>query len=214
MSDKKIVRKRQPGEPLTIPHGKPKIVFRGKLGAMVQFPVLQDRGHGYEKMTFEKFSRPPGTRLIIIRDNKILLNKERRLELVLGSNNSNTSSHVDWRLPGGKVFDSFDEYEQYLGKEIPWKKIIAGARKELQEEAHLDTNNLEIFDKSVCGSSIEWDLYYYVARDTQEFHLSDHNEGEEIEESTWFTFSEIETMCKRGDIQEGRSVAVLMKFIS
>lgn len=213
MSDKKIIRERKPNEPLTIPHGEPIIVARGKLGAIVQFPVLQDRGHGYEEMTFEKYSRPPGTRLIILRDNKILLNKERRLELVLGGN-SDTASHVDWRLPGGKVFDSFSEYESHIGQEVPQDKILAGARKELQEEAHLDTEDLVIFDKSVCGSSVEWDLYYVIARDAKEFHLPDHNEGEEIEDNGWFTFSEIEAMCKRGDIQEGRSVAVLLKFIS
>jgi ADP-ribose pyrophosphatase YjhB (NUDIX family) len=195
-----------------MPNGDPNIVHRGRLGAMVEFPVLQDRGKGYVELVFEKFCRPPGTRLIALRDNKILLNKERRLELSLAGDDE--PSKFDWRLPGGKVFDSFDEYEQYLGKDVPEEKIIEGARKELQEEAHLDTDNLTIFDRSVCGSSVEWDLYYVVAQDTVDFHLKDHNEGEEIEEHSWFTFSEIESMCRSGEINEGRSVAVLMRFIS
>ncbi len=201
---KKIVRQRQPDELLTIPNGKPQIVHRGRLGAMVAFPVLQDRGEGYIDLVFEKFSRPPGTRLIAVRDNKILLNKEHRLE----------TDGFDWRLPGGKVFDSFEEYETYLGTEVPSEKIIGGARKELQEEAHLDTDNLTIFDKSICGSSVEWDLYYVIARDVIDFHLENHNEGEEIEEHRWCTFDEIESMCRSGEINEGRSVAVLLKFIS
>ena len=201
---KKIVRQREPGELLTIPHGEPTIVHKGRLGAMVAFPVLQDRGEGYIEMTFEKFCRPPGTRLIALRDNKILLNKEHRLE----------TDGFDWRLPGGKVFDTFEEYEQFLGKQVPTEKIIEGARKELQEEAHLDTKNLEIFDRSICGSSVEWDLYYVVAKDTTDFQLENHNEGEEIEEHRWCTFEEIEHMCKSGEINEGRSAAVLIKFIS
>jgi 8-oxo-dGTP pyrophosphatase MutT (NUDIX family) len=201
---KEIVRQRNDGEPLTIPNGEPTVVHKGRLGAMVAFPVLQDRGEGYIEMTFEKFCRPPGTRLIAVRDNKILLNKEHRLE----------TNGFDWRLPGGKVFDSFEEYEPFLGTKVPVEKIIAGARKELQEEAHLDTDDLTIFDRSICGSSVEWDLYYVVAQHTTDFHLKDHNEGEEIEEHQWFTFDEIEKMCKSGNINEGRSVAILMKFIS
>jgi len=210
---KKIIRQRNEGELLTIPNGEPTIVHKGRLGAMVAFPVLQDRGEGYIELMFEKFCRPPGTRIIAVRDNEILLNKERRLELALSGEN-NEPSQFDWRLPGGKVFDTFEEYESFLGKEVPAKHIIEGARRELQEEAHLDTDNLEIFDKSVCGSSVEWDLYYVVARDTTEFHLEDHNEGEEIEEHRWCTFEEIESMCRSGEINEGRSVAVLLKFIS
>ena len=201
---KKIIRQRNEGELLTIPNGEPTVVYRGRLGAMVEFPVLQDRGEGYIELVFEKFCRPPGTRIIAVRDDKILLNKEHRLE----------TDGFDWRLPGGKVFDTFEEYEEFLGENVPTEKIIDGARKELQEEAHLDTSHLEIFDKSICGSSVEWDLYYVIARDTVDFHLENHNEGEEIEEHRWCSFEEIESMCRSGEISEGRSVAVLLKFIS
>ncbi|NCT00110.1 NUDIX hydrolase [Candidatus Parcubacteria bacterium] len=198
-----IVRKRNPGEPVTIPNGLPKIIYRGKLGAIVQFPVLQDLGFGYQEKTFEKFSRPPGTRLIIVKDEKILLNKEHRLE----------SEGYDWRLPGGKVFDLFEEYEGYIGSEVPKDLILNGARKELREETGLDSEVLNIFDRQICGASVEWDLYYVVAKDVKDFVLEGHNEGEDIDDSRWFSFSEVREMCQSGVIQEGRSVAVLIKFI-
>lgn len=186
-----------------IPNGEPKIIAEAKIGALVVFPVLVDSGDGHKEKMFEKFIRPPGTRIIAEKDNKIFLQKEYRLEL---------NNKSDWRLPGGKVMESFGEYKSYIGKEIPEKIIIEAGKKELREEAKMDSENIKIFKKSSCGSLVEWDLYYLVAKDLKDFS-SNHNEGEEIVDGKWFSYDEIEKMCIAGEIDEDRTVAVLYQFI-
>ncbi len=186
-----------------IPNGEPKILSEGKLGAIVGFPMLVDSGNGHTEKIFERFMRPPGTRIIAIKENKIFLQKEHRLE---------TKNEFDWRLPGGKVVDSFTEYKEYLNKEIPEEIIIEAGRRELQEEAKLTSNQIEVFKKSSCGASVGWDLYYLVALNIESYDSS-HNEGEEIIDGKWFTFTEIEKMCISGEIDEDRTVATLYQYI-
>lgn len=200
-----VIRQREPHELKIIPNGEPIIFSEGKIGAIVHYPVLVDEGKGYIEKTFEKFVRSPGTRIIAIRDNKIYLQKEARVE----------TGGFDWRLPGGKVVDSFAEYKNYMGKTIPDEIILAAALKELHEEAKLTSTSLSLFSKKVCGATVEWDLYYIVARDTSDFAPEhEHNEGEQVDDSAWFTFDEVRTKCEGGEIGEGRTAAALIEFIS
>jgi 8-oxo-dGTP pyrophosphatase MutT (NUDIX family) len=185
-----------------IPNGEPKILLEGTLGAMVSFPMLVDMGKGHVEKNFERFVRPPGTRIIALKDNKIYLQKEYRSEI----------NKYDWRLPGGKVVDSFIEYKDYIGKEMPETIIIEAGRRELQEEAKLDAKKLTIFKKSPCGASVEWDLYYIIAEDVLDHH-NNHNEGEEIVDGKWFDFEKVLDMCNSGEIDEDRTVATLHKYI-
>lgn len=187
-----------------IPNGEPKILSEGRLGAIVGFPMLVNFGNGHQEKMFERFIRPPGTRIIAVKNNKIFLQKEIRLE---------TKSEFDWRLPGGKVIDSFEEYKHYIGKELPEKIILEAGEKELREEAHLGAENIKIFKKSVCGATVEWDLYYLIAKNTKPFEHN-HNEGEEILDEKWFSFEEVLSMCKNGEINEDRSVSALFQFIN
>lgn len=199
------VRPRAAHEPLIIPNGDPVIVFESRIGAIVHFPVLEDQGHGYVAKTFEKYVRSPGSRLIAIRDNNIYLQKEARLESI---------EKFDWRLPGGKVIDTFAEYKHYLGKLVPTEIILKAALKELQEEAHL-TGEPELFTRKVCGTTVEWDLYYVVVKNVVPFQPDHaHAEGEEVAESGWFTFDEVRNMCEKGIIGEARSAAVLIEFVA
>lgn len=198
-----IIRQRGENERKMIPNGEPKILTEGKLGAIVQFPMLVDSGKGYEAKMFERFVRPPGTRIIAIKNNSIFLQKEHRLE---------TSNEFDWRLPGGKVIDSFEEYKQYIGKEIPKEVIIEAGKKELREEGKLEAETLTLLKKSSCGASVEWDLYYLLAENTKSVEHN-HDEGEEIVDGKWFAFDEIEKMCETGEIGEDRTVAALYQYI-
>lgn len=201
MSDTKENRKEN--EPKIKHDGKPSVYAEGDIGAIVKYPMLMDNGQGYEKVMFEKFSRPPGTRTIAIKDKKIFLQKERRFEL----------DGYDWRLPGGKVFDSFEEYKPYINEQVPEEDIISGAKSELKEEAEITANDWEVIDKKVCGSTVDWDLYYLIARNITENIDIRHNEAEEIAKREWFSFKEVKQMCQEGNIQEGRSVAVLLEFL-
>lgn len=199
-----IVRPRHAGELKIIPNGEPKIIFEGRIGAIVQYPVLEDQGAGYVEKTFEKFVRSPGTRIIAVQNNKIYLQKEARIEV---------PGTFDWRLPGGKVVDTFAEYKKYLTAPIPENIILQAALKELQEEAGL-TGEPTLFTKKVCGATVEWDLYYVVVTSVVPFTL-DHNhaEGEQVDDSGWFDLSAIRSMIDKGEIGEGRSAATLLEFM-
>jgi 8-oxo-dGTP pyrophosphatase MutT (NUDIX family) len=200
---KEIIRKREINEPLILPNGTPVIVYEAKLGAIVDFPVLVDEGQGYIQKQFQRFVRPPGTRIIAVKDTKIYLQKERRLE---------TNNDFDWRLPGGKVVDTWNEYKMYLTTDIPEEKIIEAGKRELLEEAGLTADTISLYTKSPCGASVTWDLFYLLAEDiTEQKHI--HHETEEITEGKWFTFNEIKNLIREKSIQEDRTIAVLYQFM-
>ena len=70
--------------------GPEEIVYKGKIFEVVRQPMKA----GDAKVVFEIARRSPGTRLIIIKNDKILTSREFRTELDV----------YDYRLPGGKVF--------------------------------------------------------------------------------------------------------------
>ncbi len=204
-SSASIIRTRLPTERKIIPDGEPRIITEARIGAIVRYPVLVDEGHGYVKKEFEKFSRPPGTRIIAVRDNKIFLQQEARLEV----------DGFDWRLPGGKVFDTFADFKPYLAKPIPENIIIAAGQKELGEEAGLVAAKVRVVSKKVCGATVDWDLYYLEAATISEAAASrTHHEGEQIDKSGWFTFDQVKKMCEKGEIGEGRTAAALIEYMA
>ena len=84
-----------------IPTGQESILVAGKILELVQFEV----DIAGKKKIFETARRAPGVRLIFERDGKILLSREYRRE---------TASY-DYRLPGGKVFDTLAEFKAFSG---------------------------------------------------------------------------------------------------
>jgi hypothetical protein len=78
--------------------GQDDIAFSGKIGEVVHTKQKDGR-------IFERYRRPPGTRLVIVSpDKKVLVTKEHRSE----------TGGVDLRLPGGKVCDSLEDYHALL----------------------------------------------------------------------------------------------------
>ena len=78
---------------------KEEIVFQGKLIEVVQQTVEI----GDKQLLREIARRSPGVRLIICDGDKILITKEFRREVNV----------EDYRLPGGKVFDTLKEYNDH-----------------------------------------------------------------------------------------------------
>ena len=105
---------------------------------------------------FERARRPPGVRVIITRDEKILLSREYRRE----------QEKYDYRLPGGKVIDTLSLWRGFTG-DIQEEAKNAAIR-ESREEVGIDIKNPSLFHTSHCGSNIEWDLYYFVATEFDE----------------------------------------------
>src|SRR3989344_3979829 len=141
-------------------HKDEKIVYQGKIVELIQFPVSSN---GKENI-FEKARRSPGVRLIIeTPDGQFILSREKRHELNL---------EEDLRLPGGKVFDSLEEYNIFLSNQKEDKEILIKAKeaaiKEAIEEAGIKPTEIEFLAISKCGATMEWDLYYFVVKKYEE----------------------------------------------
>ena len=176
------------------------IYAKGKLFELVH--LMQDDGR-----VFEVARRAPGVRLIIHDKpaGKILLTKEYRREL----------GEWDYRLLGGKVFDSLDEFEAFRAS---GEDIVEAAKvkaiEEAQQEAGVEIANLELYRKSVLGATVEWDLYVF---ETSDWRLSvDGQElevGEKIEADNWVTYNEARQMALSGSMQEERIALILLQWL-
>ncbi|MBP7057252.1 NUDIX hydrolase [Candidatus Gracilibacteria bacterium] len=171
------------------------IVFSGKIGAVVH--TVQDDGR-----VFEQYRRSPGVRLIIVSpEGKILITKEKRQE----------TNSVDLRLPGGKVCDSLAAY-MALGASGQDMMLAAkeAAIQEAREETGLAIKNPQFVTKAIDGATVEWDLYYFLVREYEVLASGqDLGVGEEISVA-WLTIDELKLAISQGQMQEWRSVGVLL----
>lgn len=176
------------------------IFAKGKLFELVH--VKQDDGR-----VFEVARRAPGVRLIIHDQpaGKVLLTREYRREL----------GEWDWRLPGGKVFDSLDEYEAFRAGD---KDIVEAATQqainEAQQEAGVEITSLDLYKKSVLGATVEWDLYVFETSDWQLAVEGQELEvGEKIEADNWATYDEARQLIVNGGMQEERIALILLQWL-
>jgi len=179
-------------------YGEPAIVYQGQI-----FEVEQRRvKFGEKENLFELARRAPGTRNIIIKDNKILLSKEYRHE----------SKDIDWRLPGGKVFDMLDQYKKALKYHSNILEYATrAAEKECREETGLIPKNIKHFYTTSPTATIKWDLYYFVVNEFEEV-VQDLGDGESIE-TEWKNKDEVFQMCLDGSISEERTALVLIRYL-
>lgn len=175
------------------------IIFAsGKIFEIVQLPQPDGR-------VFEIARRAPGVRLIIAQNGKLLLTEEFRREL--GAN--------DYRLPGGKVFDTLAEYEAFRqsGQDI-LDIAAAKAQAEAAEEAGVQVGDVTFYKKSTLGTTVEWDLYVFVGTSAQELASGQSLEtGEQIDNVHWFTFVEVEQLILAGKMQEERIALILLQWL-
>ncbi len=174
------------------------ITHQGKIIEVIQKEVIFNG----KKKIFEYARRSPGTRLIIPKENTILLTREYRGEL----------QDYDYRLPGGKVYDSLEEYNNALPSKVTMDDSVKiAAIKEAREEAGIIVKDITFFHKSICGATVVWDLYYFVVKEFIE-SSQDLEEGEDIT----FEFvdkDKVKKMCLDGSISEERSALVLLRYI-
>ena len=181
--------------------GEEKIVYQGKIIEVVQ----QGFGTGKDERIFEFARRSPGTRLIIpTQDRKFLVTKEFRHEL----------NDYDYRLPGGKVFDTLKEYNQFLklGDDILGKAKIAAA-KEALEEVGIIVKDMVHFSTSKAGATVVWDLFYFVVTEYEKHESGQHLERGENIEVMEITRDEAREICLDGRMKEDRSVAAVLRFL-
>ena len=151
--------------------------------------------------------RPPGVRALILNKNdnqKILLSKEFRYEL----------DKWDYRLPGGKVFDTLDLYKEAIARNDVQKYVDKSVAKEVLEEVGLIVKSQKLLKISHDGAGVIWDLFYYEIKDYEESLDGAHlKENEFVEGYVWKSFDEIIKMCIEQKINEERSVGVLLSYI-
>jgi 8-oxo-dGTP pyrophosphatase MutT (NUDIX family) len=185
--------------------GEYKSVWTGTLWQAQQ--SLQPSG-----AVFERVLRIPGSRIIIVREGKVLLSIEKRNEL---------GGKADHRLPGGKVFGTIDEFQQYMseGKDIVEASRASIAREALEEVGVVvDPTKLIYQYVDVLGATCSWDLHYWATEDF-EFHADgaqfQETEAEEIEGFVWLSFADA---CKlaldKTQFSESRSAIALLTYAS
>lgn len=183
------------------PSGPEKVAYQGRIIEVVE----QTMEAGGKTLTFEFARRAPGTRLIIpTSDGKISLTKEYRPEI----------QDYDYRLPGGKVFDTLKEYNAFIqtGKDIKAEAERA-ALKEAREEVGVIAEKAELFAISKCGATVEWDLYYFIVDEYTEANEQALEEGEHIIVAPT-TIEDARAMCLDGRIQEERSALMLLRYLN
>lgn len=156
---------------------------------------------------FEVARRAPGVRLIIAdrAKQKILLTKEFRREL----------DAWDYRLPGGKVFDTLDAYEAFRASNKDILPVAAAkAQEEAAQEAGVVVETPVFYKKSTLGATVEWDLYVFEA-DSWRMHEAGPalEEGELVESADWHDFAAAERMVIEGVMQEERIALILLQWI-
>lgn len=169
-----------------------KVVYQGKI-----IEVVQQGNREFAR-------RSPGTRLIIRSGDKILLTKEYRSE----------TGNYDYRLPGGKVFDTLEEYNRFLstGQDI-LPQAIKAAKKEAREEVGIEVEEIAHLWTSINGATVVWDLLYFEVSKFKELEHLSLEEGENIKPE-WIPFEEAKQLALSGKMQEDRSVAVLLRYLT
>ena len=174
-----------------------KVEYKGKMFEIVTW-------EGKPDVRFEAAVRAPGVRLIIEteKDGKkaLLMTREIRRE----------ADGYDFRLPGGKVFDSLDELENHRksGANIAQLAQVA-AQKEGKEEAGIIGGKYTSLEISKAGASVEWDLHYFLVSGATfgKQELEEYEKGE-IETVVLSAEEIFEKLTKR-EIKEGRSADML-----
>jgi ADP-ribose pyrophosphatase len=191
--EKSMVSEKQPGGP------EEEIFARGKLFELVH--VTQPDGR-----VFEVARRAPGVRTIIAdkENRKLLLTREFRREL----------GGWDYRLPGGKVYDTLDEYEaaRKSGQDME-AAALSKAKGESEEEAGIRLKDAKVLRKSTLGATVEWDLWVVEATEWEEAEGQKLEAGEQIETGNWYDYHKVEEMILGGQMQEERIALVLLQWL-
>ena len=119
----------------------------------------------------------------------------------------------DYRIPGGRVFNKLKKYLHFVDSDDMNKKIEEAVKNEAREEIGVIVNEMKHYHTSNAGSSIVWDLYYYIIEKFTYSKGGQDLENTEIIEPVWLTFDEILNLFTQGMIKEDRSAAVLIRYI-
>jgi len=173
-----------------------KILFKWKIIEVVE------KEFNWRK--FEIARRSPWVRLIITDWEKFLLTKEFRYE----------HNGYDYRLPGGKVFDTLDEFNRVINSNENIDNYAKHAAiDECLQETWLIVKSIEPITISKAWSTIERDLHYFLIKDFEEnVKWQELEDGEDIGVE-WKNKDELMELCLNWFINEDRSVWIIFKYL-
>ena len=155
-------------------------------------------------LELEVVRRPPGVRALVVQSNKLLLTYEYRYEL----------DSWDYRLPGGKVFDTNISYCSETPSSLIMNNVVDALKRELREEANIEIQNYSLLNVSHCGLTVEWDLYYFLVN---QFNCSSNKTIQKSEyeyiQNLWVDFSTALDLCLSGAVSESRSAYEIIRYI-
>lgn len=189
------------------------VMYTGSLFQVIRrkerFTVPIDDEEKHVDIEYELAKRPPGVRAIVIQNGKLLLNREFRYEL----------NGWDYRLPGGKVFDTQKQAQvsNHKNGEEMMQYVEQALMKELWEEADLKVRNYSLYECSHNGFTVEWDLYYYIVDEFESFgkqkDCPEQQSKFEYIQPCWVDYGTVLQYCIDKKISEERSVGVLLRFL-
>jgi ADP-ribose pyrophosphatase len=131
-----------------------KKVFQGKIFSVHQWE--QEMFDGSTE-TFEMLKRPSTIQIIVTQGDKILLNRQ-----------SQPHKHDYLSLYGGRAEENEDP--------------LVTAKRELLEESGLTSEDWELFNVASPVAKIDWEIYYFIARNCQKTAEPHLDPGEKIEQ--------------------------------
>lgn len=178
------------------------IVYSGKIFAIVKLKQLNGE-------VWEIARRSPGVRIILKNsDGTYKLSDEFRHE----------HGSRGYRLPGGKMFDKLEDYLKFMGEGVTEEKLQARARADALREAEeehgickVPAEKIRFIEKSVIGSTVEWDLYVFEISDFKLTEQKTH--GMEDIQSVNLTKAQILESIDSGKFNEDRIVPVLLRYL-
>ncbi len=183
---------------------KSEIKYQGKMFEIVEFEAKP----GY---IYETAVRAPGVRLLIeyTKDNQLGLLMTQELR------RGRHENILDYRLPGGKVFDSLQEYNNAKENNIDIKEeALKQAKVEAQQEAGIIGGDFIPIGIARAGGSVEWDLHYFIVKNCTlgEQNLTEEEKMDNVE-VVFLSVNEIFEKLKNKEINEGRSADVIWTWL-
>lgn len=166
-----------------------KVIYQGK-----NFDIVTETTRKYKSArTVEYFKRPSSVIVLVVsKDDKILLLKENRRE---------RGGYV-WGLVSGHI----EKNEE--------KNPVIAAKRELNEEAGLIANKIELFFVSEPSSSIKWKRYVYIVEDFKKSDISAEKDKDEQIGIFYLPFDKALTMSINGEIKNETAALAIIRYLS
>lgn len=178
-----------------VPAGDGRVRYRGDHVGVVERPMAG--ADGVE--TVEHARRSPGVRLLVERDD----------ELLLVPDGPQGPGEPTWRLPGGPVFDSLPAFDAVAYGERAVRDVVDDRAPEiLGEQVGLVPVTSEHLFVLPAGPGVEFDLHYYAVSRVRPAP----REGDPSD-ATWMTREEARRACLDGRVSEGRSALALLRYL-